>query len=73
MKHVVHVVHHVLQVQLFCYFGRCISLKVLLNVSLNVSLKVPLAANGLQAREVWVPSIASTLLVSLRELSAMSV
>ena len=38
-----------------------------------LSLKVRLAASGQQAREVWVPSIASTLLVSLRELSAMSV
>ena len=38
-----------------------------------LSLKVRLAASGQQAREVWVPSIASTLLVLLRELSAMSV
>ena len=33
MKHVVHVAHHVLQVQLFYYSGQRVSLKVLLNVS----------------------------------------
>ena len=56
------------------YFFKSISLKVLSRaVKSFLSLKVPLAANGQQAREVWVPSIASTLLVLPRELSAMSV